>query len=228
MNSLINIKNISKDFVSGDKLVQALKNIEISINSGELTMITGPSGCGKTTLLSIMSGILTPTTGEVIIEGQNITKLSDNKKIEFRRRNLGFIFQQFNLLTNLTAIENISIPLIADGVNQKIARLKAIEILEQIGMNEQIDKLPSEMSGGQQQRVSIARALIHEPKVIICDEPTSALDAKTGRNVMEVLKQNSLNENRAVIIVTHDYRIFEFANRIIEMDDGKIISDKSC
>jgi len=218
----VETKNICKDFQLGEQKSRVLFDINLQINAAELTMLVGPSGCGKTTLLSIISGILSATSGEVIINDVNITKLSDSQKVDFRRKNLGFIFQQYNLLPALSAVENAAIPLIADGVKSEDACKKAALILCEIGMQDHLEKLPSQLSGGQQQRVAIARALVHKPQVIVCDEPTAALDATTGHKVMEILRDNALKNGCAVIVVTHDNRIFEFANRIIEMEDGKI------
>jgi putative ABC transport system ATP-binding protein len=222
----VEAKNISKDFLVGDQSIRVLNNINVQIFAGELTMIVGQSGCGKTTLLSILSGILSASEGEAIVNDINITKLSDSQNVEFRRKNLGFIFQQYNLLPALTAAENAAIPLIADDMEIDKACKKAAKILEEIGMKNHIEKLPAQLSGGQQQRVAIARALVHEPAVIVCDEPTAALDATTGQKVMEILRHHALEDGRAVIVVTHDNRIFDFADRIIEMEDGKITADK--
>lgn len=218
----IQTKDICKDFLVGNQKIRVLSDINININYGELTMLVGPSGCGKTTLLSIISGILTASSGDVIIDDVIISKLSDEKKVDFRRKNIGFIFQQYNLLPALTAEQNAAIPLIADGVKMDEACKKASEILKEIGMADHLEKLPNQLSGGQQQRVAIARALVHSPKVIVCDEPTAALDGVTGLKVMEILKNNAMKDLRAVIVVTHDNRIFNFADKIIEMEDGKI------
>lgn len=220
------VKNIVKDFEVGNGKQRVLFDISTEIYAGELTMLVGPSGCGKTTLISIISGILSETSGEIIINNTSITKLSDNEKVDFRRKNIGFIFQQYNLLPSLTAAENASVALVADGVEFSAACKKSAEILKKIDMGDNLEKTPSQLSGGQQQRVAIARALVHEPKLIICDEPTAALDAATGHKVMEILKQIALEGDRAVIVVTHDNRIFDFADRIINMEDGKIIKEQ--
>ena len=219
---MIEIKNIIKDFEVGNVRNTVLHGINLTIEPGKLTMLVGPSGCGKTTLISIITGILTPTSGDVIINKVNLTKLKDNEKVAFRRDKIGFIFQQYNLLPTLTAAENVAIPLIAQGWKVDDAVRKAENILETIDMKNHVDKLPKQLSGGQQQRVVIARALIHNPELIVCDEPTAALDATTGAKVMEILKNKALEENRIVIVVTHDNRIFDFADRIIKMDDGRI------
>ncbi len=225
-NICVEIKNISKDFAVGEQKIRVLHNVNLQIYSGEMTMIVGPSGCGKTTLLSILTGILTPSEGDVIINNTNITKLKGDKKVDHRRKNLGFIFQQYNLLPALSAAENSAIPLIADGVALDKAVKEASLALSEIDMSNHLEKLPSQLSGGQQQRVAIARALVHKPSLVVCDEPTAALDAFTGQKVMETLRQSAMQENRAVIVVTHDNRIFDFADRIIEMEDGKVITDR--
>ena len=185
-------------------------------------MLVGPSGCGKTTLISIIAGILTPTGGEVEIYGTPITQVSDAEKVAFRRRNVGFIFQQYNLLPALTAAENAAIPLVAAGMPMARAAGSASAILERIGMGAHRAKLPNQLSGGQQQRVAIARALVHAPRLIVCDEPTAALDAESGQTVLEILKDAALASDRAIIVVTHDTRIYSFADRIASMEDGRI------
>jgi len=185
-------------------------------------MLVGPSGCGKTTLISIIAGILTPTGGEVEIYGTPITQMSDAEKVAFRRSNVGFIFQQYNLLPALTAAENAAIPLVAAGMPMARAAGSASAILERIGMGAHRAKLPNQLSGGQQQRVAIARALVHAPRLIVCDEPTAALDAESGQTVLEILKDAALASDRAVIVVTHDTRIYSFADRIASMEDGRI------
>ena len=219
------IKNLNKDFPVGDDMMRVLFDITADIRMGELTMLVGPSGCGKTTLISILSGILSSTSGEVELLQQSLTKMKDRKKVLFRRKHIGFIFQQYNLLPALTAAENAAIPLIAAGIPTAKATAKACAILDKIGMSGQSDKLPRQLSGGQQQRVAIARALVHNPQLIVCDEPTAALDGKSGHAVMEILREIANDENRAVLIVTHDNRIYNFADRILEMSDGRIIGD---
>ena len=219
------IQSLNKDFPVGDEAIPVLHDISVDIRMGELTMLVGPSGCGKTTLISIVSGILSLTSGTIDLLGQNLNTMKGTKKVVFRRENIGFIFQQYNLLPALTASENAAIPLLAAGVSMNEATYKARIILEQIGMHGQMEKLPRQLSGGQQQRVAIARALVHNPKLIVCDEPTAALDAKTGQSIMDILRDIANNKERAVLIVTHDNRIYHFADRILEMSDGRIIGD---
>jgi len=221
------IDHLNKDFEVGEDKVRILHDISTEIRMGELTMLVGPSGCGKTTLISIISGILSASSGEVYLLGQKLTGMKDKQKVLFRREHIGFIFQQYNLLPALTSAENAAMPLFAAGVSDKIATDKARAILDKIGMVGQSEKLPRQLSGGQQQRVAIARALVHNPQLIVCDEPTAALDAKTGQAVMEILRNIANDPNRAVLVVTHDTRIHCFADRIIDMSDGRITGDHS-
>lgn len=223
----IEIQNIKKSFGEGKVKIEVLHGINATINPGKMTFLVGPSGCGKTTLISIIAGILTPDSGQVKLFGEDIFKLSNIKNSEFRRKNIGFIFQQFNLLPALTALENVSIPLIANGVKRDIAYEKSREMLKKVGLENFVNKLPKELSGGQQQRIAIARALVHNPRLIVCDEPTASLDATAGKQVMEILKEQAKKEDRVVIIVTHDDRIFKFADVILRMEDGRIIDKEN-
>jgi putative ABC transport system ATP-binding protein len=220
--ALLQTHNIIKDFPAGDTNVRVLHDVSVDVKAGELTMLVGPSGCGKTTLLSIMTGILTPTSGKIIIDGTELTALRDREKVLFRRERLGFVFQQFNLLPALTAAENAAVPLIAAGLSFEDAIKRAEGVLAEIGMGKHTAKKPNQLSGGQQQRVAFARALVHRPRVLVCDEPTSALDAATGQQVMEILRAVALQPDCAVIVVTHDNRIYHFADRMIHMADGRI------
>jgi putative ABC transport system ATP-binding protein len=218
---------ISKSFKVGDTSVEVLHDIDVSVNSGELTYLVGESGSGKTTLISIIAGILYPTQGNVRVFDRDIYGLPDSDLVRFRLSNIGFIFQQYNLLPTLTAAENAAIPLIAAGIKRSEAVERAVVLLEKLNIANQADKYPRAMSGGQQQRVAIARALVHAPRLVVCDEPTAALDAKSGRRVMDLLREVALADDRAVIIVTHDNRIFDMADRILAMEDGRITSDGS-
>jgi putative ABC transport system ATP-binding protein len=218
----VRCRAVTKSFPTGDGAVEVLHGVDFEVPAGELTMLVGPSGCGKTTLISIIAGILSPTTGEVETCGKPLTRMSDAEKVTFRRRNIGFIFQQYNLLPALTAAENAAIPLVAAGMPMARAAASAAAILERIGMGPHLAKLPNQLSGGQQQRVAIARALVHAPRLIVCDEPTAALDAEAGQAVLEILKDAALAPDRAVIVVTHDTRIYRFADRIAAMEDGRI------
>jgi putative ABC transport system ATP-binding protein len=213
---------ITKNFGTGEDQVKVLRGIDLEVPRGEMTFLVGPSGCGKTTLLSVIAGLLNPSQGELKVLGTPINTLRGSAAVNFRRVNLGFVFQQFNLLPALTAAENASVPLLAAGVPRKKAVERAKEILDDLGLGARANAFPNQLSGGQQQRVAFARALIHEPQLIVCDEPTSALDAETGHHVMELLRKIAVRPERAVLVVTHDNRIFPFADRIAHMNDGLV------
>src|SRR4051812_2956007 len=217
-------RNVVKIYGSGNAEVHALRGVDLDVYPGEITMLVGPSGCGKTTLLSVVAGILRPTSGSVSALGSDLTRLSSWRRTAFRRENVGFVFQQFNLLPSLTAAENAAVPLVIQGYSKRAAVAGANELLAKMGMGDRLHNLPGNLSGGQQQRVAIARALVHQPHLLVCDEPTSALDAKTGHTILELLRSIAIEGDRAVIIVTHDSRIFEFADTLARMDDGHIVS----
>ena len=215
-------REVEKWFGEGESRVHALRGVDLAIRMGELGMLVGPSGCGKTTLLSIIAGLLDNSGGELEVLGETPAQLSPQERILFRRRNLGFVFQQYNLLPALNAAENVAVPLLAAGMKRKDAVDEATVLLAQLGMEDRTSSLPSQLSGGQQQRVALARALVHKPRLVVSDEPTSALDAKTGYTVMELLSEVAVRPDRAVVVVTHDSRVFDFADTIAHMDDGKI------
>ena len=219
---IVECRGITKSFGIGQQRVQVLRGVDFKAARGEMTFLVGPSGCGKTTLISIVGGILPRDGGELDVGGHDLGKLPSSKQSAFRLKNVGFIFQQYNLLPALTARENAAVPLIAAGVPSRAAHARAGELLDRLGLGSQMHKFPAQLSGGQQQRVAIARALIHEPKLIICDEPTASLDAHTGQTVMAMLKESAVHADRAVIIVTHDHRIYDFADRIAHMEDGVV------
>jgi putative ABC transport system ATP-binding protein len=221
---LVTCRDVVKTYGSGNAEVHALRGVDLDVYPGELTMLVGPSGCGKTTLLSVVAGILRPTSGSVTALGADLTRLSSWRRTAFRRDNVGFVFQQFNLLPALTAAENAAVPLVIKGYSRRAALSAAKSLLAQMGMADRVNSLPAKLSGGQQQRVAIARALVHHPHLLVCDEPTSALDHKTGHSILELLRNIAVEGDRAVIIVTHDSRIFEFADTMARMDDGRIIS----
>jgi putative ABC transport system ATP-binding protein len=215
-------RGVTKDYSTGEDVVRALRGVDVEIPYGEMTLLVGPSGCGKTTLISIMAGLLNPTEGDVTLLGRERRHLNGRALVEFRATQIGFVFQQYNLLPSLTAVENAAIPLMICGMKRSLAVARAAEVLESVGLKDKMHQLPSQLSGGQQQRVAIARALVHSPKFLVCDEPTAALDAESGRKVMQLLRSTTVQPGRAVIVVTHDSRVFEFGDRIVYMTDGVI------
>jgi putative ABC transport system ATP-binding protein len=218
----VRTRGIDMFFGDGETKVTALKQADFEANRGELIMLVGPSGCGKTTLLSVIAGTLTPQTGTVEVFGQRLDGLSQEELTTFRRKHLGFVFQSFNLIPTLTVLENVMVPLLIQGTAQSVAVAKARAMLEKVGLKGREEGRPNALSGGQQQRVAIARALVHEPSLLICDEPTSALDKDTGAQIMQMVRDLSRSPERCVVVVTHDHRIFRFADRIAEMEDGRI------
>jgi putative ABC transport system ATP-binding protein len=227
MKKSIVCEGIKKTYGEGLAKAVALRGANFEAYSGELLMLAGPSGCGKTTLISIVSGIMQQDSGQCLIYGTDLNQLPDESKLEFRKENIGFVFQSFNLIPTLTAAENVSIPLILNGIEQKEAVEKASALLETVNLGHRLHALPSKMSGGEQQRVAICRGCIHRPRLIVCDEPTSALDHKTGEQVMQLFKDIALHHDTTLLIVTHDARIFSYADRILHLDDGRIAREES-
>jgi putative ABC transport system permease protein len=221
-------RGVRKEFGTAETRTAALRGVELDVAPGELSLLVGPSGCGKTTLLSVLSGLLDPTEGDVWAVGVNLGRLSPRERVHFRRENVGFVFQQFHLLPALTAVENVAVPLILAGCPRREALKKARLCLTQLGLAHRASALPSQLSGGQQQRVAIARALVHEPRILVCDEPTSALDAESGRSVMELLCQVAVQPSRVVLVVTHDSRVYAFGDRVLHMEDGRIVDIRTC
>jgi putative ABC transport system ATP-binding protein len=219
-------RDLRKRFGNGGG-VEALRGVNFEARLGELTFIVGPSGCGKTTLLSVITGLLDATSGDVELFGKRPGQLTDLERILFRRENVGFVFQQYNLLPALTAAENAAVPLIAAGVKRNEALARAGSLLDELGLARRRDALPRTLSGGEQQRVAIARALVHEPRLVVCDEPTAALDHETGEAVMKLVAANAVHPNRAAVVVTHDSRVFHHADVIAHMDDGRIVKTES-
>ena len=214
--------DVTKTYGTGDSRTVALKHTSFSTREGELHLVVGPSGCGKTTLLSVVAGTLEWDQGQIEVFGITLNGLSSKEITTFRRQNIGFIFQQFNLIPTLTTVENVSVPLLLAGVKRAEAEARAADMLKEVGLAEKLRKRPGDLSGGQQQRVAIARALVHKPRLIICDEPTSALDSTTGHHIMELLAGAARAPGRCVVIVTHDNRTYGFADRITEMEDGRV------
>jgi putative ABC transport system ATP-binding protein len=216
---------IKKMFGTGNSEVHALRGIDLEVREGELLMLVGPSGCGKTTLISVIAGVLDASQGECQVFGESMQAMSAAECTRYRGRNIGFVFQQFNLVPSLSLRENVAIPLLINGMGYDAAMPQAEEALARVGLQEErvLDK-PTQLSGGQQQRVAIARAIVHSPRLVVCDEPTSALDHVTGQHVLELLRQVAAGDGKALVVVTHDSRIFEYADRIARMDDGRIVN----
>ncbi|MGI6587438.1 MAG: ABC transporter ATP-binding protein [Peptococcia bacterium] len=224
LTPVIEIKGLTKKYRLGEEVITALDNVDLTIGEGEFLCILGTSGSGKSTLLHVMAGLERATKGEVLLKGVSITKMKERKMATFRRKYMGFIFQSYNLLTSLTAIENVALPLMFDRVNKKERVKRSREMLLQMGLKNRLKNKPTEMSGGQQQRVSIARALINNPKIIFADEPTGNLDSKTTQEIMEILSEKVKNSGVTLIMVTHDLNLAGYADRVIQMIDGRITS----
>ena len=221
-DAAVRCHGVEKSFGEGETRVRVLRGTDFEALSGEMTFLVGPSGCGKTTLISIIGAILSCDAGRIEVLGEDLGRKKSGGLADFRLANFGFIFQQFNLLPALTAAENASVPLLARGVGRRRAEKAAADMLDRLGLGAHTSKVPAQLSGGQQQRVAIARALVHQPRLVICDEPTASLDAASGHTVMELLRDVALDGGRSVIVVTHDNRIFGFADRIARMSDGVI------
>ena len=222
---MIEAQDVCKVYLMNNIKLIALKDINLTIERGEMVSIMGPSGCGKTTLLNCLSGLDELTSGTVKIEGISLESMSDNDRTEYRARRMGFIFQSFNLLPVLTALENIELPLLVSGSDQKKARVRALELLNVVGLEEWGNHKPSELSGGQQQRVTIARALVNNPAIVWADEPTGNLDSDSAQQVMELLIDLNKENRQTIVTVTHDSTVGNTADRLITMRDGTIISE---
>ncbi|MBA4749851.1 MAG: ABC transporter ATP-binding protein [Alphaproteobacteria bacterium] len=224
---IVECHGIAKSFNSEGTVTAALRGVDLQIYQGEFFMLVGPSGCGKTTFISIIAGILTPDKGTCRVHQNTYAELSNKAILAFRSKEIGFIFQSFNLIPSLSVAANVAIPLIIQGMSMDQALEKARTILGDVGLQDKADMLPNRLSGGQQQRVAIARALIHDPSLVICDEPTSALDHESGQKILTLMKEMSRRARTTFVIVTHDPRIFSYADRIAHMDDGRIIKTET-
>ena len=218
----VHCRGLVKSYGLGEQRVQALRGVDLDVAAGELLLLVGPSGCGKTTLLSVLAGTLQADAGRFTVFGDDVQAMTDGARTRWRSRTVGFVFQSYNLIPTLTAAENVAVPCLLLGRPRREALARARDALAAVGLTERATSRPGELSGGQQQRVAIARALVHEPRLVVCDEPTAALDHGTGQRVMDLLRGVARQRDRSLLVVTHDARIFPFADRIAHMDDGRV------
>jgi putative ABC transport system ATP-binding protein len=223
MEPIIDIKNVTKIYKVGGEKILALDNVSLTIDKGDFCCLLGSSGSGKSTLLNLMAGIEKITKGEILIKGKNIGKMGEHQLAKFRQKYLGFVFQSYNLISSLTALENVTLPLIFKEVPSKKRNIESKKMLEAVGLSDRIKHKPTQMSGGQQQRVGIARAFVSKPEIIFADEPTGNLDSKTASEIMTIIKRISQEYNQTIVMVTHDKEIAQYANKIVHIHDGHII-----
>lgn len=221
---VLETKNLKKYYGKSHTLIRAVDDIDLKLNKEEITLILGPSGSGKTTLLTMLGGLLKPTSGSVLIEGNNISRLKENQLYRFRREYIGFIFQSFNLFSSLSAVENVMVPLLVENISPTDANVKAKKLLRRMNLDKRLNSKPKDLSGGEKQRVAIARALITNPPIVLADEPTANLDSENGEEVMKILKDIALQQGKTVVIVSHDQRILDLAQRKIYIENGKIVA----
>ncbi len=226
VENIIEVQRLFKTYETGGQRVEALRGIDLNIERGQMVAIMGPSGCGKTTLLNTLSGIDDVTSGKVIIDGSSIHDMPDKQRTRYRAQSMGFVFQAFNLLPVLTGVENIELPLLLGGMNQKLARDQAMATLELVGLADQANKRPAEMSGGQQQRITVARSIVNDPAIIWADEPTGALDSETSKEIMDLLCDLNARKHQTFLLVTHDAGVGARAGRLVRMRDGLVESDE--
>ena len=219
------VRNLSKVYVMGEEHVIALKNINLTINRGEICCIFGTSGSGKSTFLNQLAGLEKPTRGEVFINGKSISRMNENQLAVFRQKNIGFVFQSYNLLKELTAVENVAMPLMFRGIPKEVRELEATKMLYRVGLKDRTKHFPGQMSGGQQQRAGIARAFISRPQIVFADEPTGNLDTKTTKEVMEMIRKFARTFHQTIVLVSHDPEMTTYADRIVTLIDGQIVSD---
>lgn len=223
--AIIELKNLSKSYLDSDRELMAVNHVDLSIEQGEFTAIVGPSGSGKTTLLNLIGGLDAPSSGEVVIDNTVITELNDKALIDFRLHHIGFVFQAYNLIPVLTAKENVEFIMLLQEQNKAAREERAIQLLNEVGLEDKIKKRPGELSGGQQQRVAVARALASRPKFVLADEPTANLDSSSTATLLDIMARLNKEENTTFIFSTHDQRVIDRARRIVYLEDGKIISD---
>src|SRR5438067_566222 len=220
---IIQARKVKKIYRSGQLRVEALRSIDLEVAQGEMIAIMGPSGCGKTTLLNCLAGLDTIDEGDIFIQGDNLRDLTDNQRTSYRARRMGFVFQDFNLLPMLTAVENVELPMLVSKVPSRKARKRALEVLDMVGLSDRAQHRPAELSGGQRQRVTIARALTNDPAIVWADEPTGNLDSETAQDILDLLYRLNREHGQTLVVVTHDREVGKLANRIITMRDGQIV-----
>lgn len=225
--ALLEGRGVGRVYGEGDLAARVLDPSDVAVRAGELVVIAGPSGSGKTTLLSILGLVLSPTEGEVWLDGTRVSGLARDDLARVRLRSLGFVFQQFNLLPGLSAVENVEVPLLLARMGPRERRERALASLEQVGLSDRADRKPRQLSGGQQQRVAIARAVVTNPRVVLCDEPTASLDGASGKLVLDLLRKLVTGAERAVLVVSHDERVVQIADRVVEVADGRIVGHPS-
>lgn len=225
VNPAVSCRGLRKQYWMGGQPVHALRGVDLDIPERQLVILSGPSGCGKTTLISIIAGVMDADAGDCLIDGRSWVAARPDERTRRRGVDIGFVFQAFQLIPALTAVENVSLPLLLNGTRRREAEARAARMLHRVGLGERLRNLPKQLSGGQQQRVAIARALVHDPRLIVCDEPTSALDAENGRLVMQLLRELVTSDGKTLIVVTHDARVFGFGDRIVRLNDGLIAAD---
>lgn len=225
--AIIEIQNVNKIYKTSEIEVHAIRGVDLAVEEGEFTAVVGPSGSGKTTLLNMIGGLDNVTDGKIIIDNVDITKLKDSQLIEFRLKNIGFVFQAYNLIPVLTAFENVEFIMSLQGIPKNVRRNRTLELLEAVGLGDRINSRPSKLSGGQQQRVAVARALASKPKFVLADEPTANLDSVSTRTLLKIMRELNEKEGTTFIFSTHDSRVIEQAKRVVTLEDGKIISDVS-
>jgi putative ABC transport system ATP-binding protein len=222
-NIALEVKDLVKTFALDGTTINAVDNVSFQVKSGEFVALVGPSGSGKTTMLSILAALLSPTSGQVLIDGSDLAQMNENRRVKLRREKIGFTFQTNNLIPFLTAQENVEFMLRLNGQANRVGRVRSLEILSRLGLSDRLHNLPAQLSGGQQQRVAIARALIHNPSVVLADEPTASLDTERAFQVVETFAQLIHENNRAGVIVTHDLRMCQYVDRVLQMQDGKLV-----
>lgn len=226
MDTIIAAQGLGKRYRSGELSVSALDEVNLKVEKGEMVAIMGPSGCGKTTLLNCLAGLDDPTSGRVELEGRDLSKMSDDERTGYRARRIGFVFQAFNLLPVLTAVENVELPLLVTGTAARDSRRRAEEALALVGLAARVNNRPKELSGGEQQRVAIARSIVNRPAMVFADEPTGNLDGKTGAEVLDILRRFHRENGETFVVVTHDPGIARMADRVVQMDSGRVVGEE--